>query len=174
MHGIVKTIIWLSAIIVLILLTQLFLLPSKEGDTKGLVEKLLALDMVIDITDYDVYEGSASFQLLLKNNKSIALYGIDNKDLVSTNTIVIAGINGSNIYCRSESGGGHSGISIWDIQEQLLPENDNLNNLQGVLAEFNQLEKLLSNLPIQINDSSYEDNRIFICRDESIKSLKLD
>lgn len=93
---------------------------APEGDIDGLFDKLQKLD-VLDVKDYQIYEGSASFTLLLKNGKSLSLSAINNQDLISSESIVITGINGSEIYCRSKSGSyGEGGISVTTIKNQLL------------------------------------------------------
>lgn len=160
------TLIFIAVIVVSIFLFLLLfacaVTPPSEN-TEGLLKRLSNLDHVVRVEDYFVYEGSASFKLILTNQRSISLSGITNHDFRNSKSIIITSFNGRSTYCRHEFyGTGSNGINNVRLQEQFLPKSQ-LTGVQDLIYHFHEIEKVFSNLPIRIKNDTYPDKPYWIC-----------
>ena len=121
------------------------------GDTYGLREKLEKLDSVVSVDNYYTYEGNAFFTLLLSDNRRITLGSIGNKDLVSSDGMMIDRVGAYDIICKYSSGRAFSrGIHTSKIGSNYLNQ-EYLNNIQNLIRHYDDIEKLFSTMPLEFH-----------------------
>lgn len=146
---IIRTIlvIWFTAIAFFVWLGFSFAV----GDTWGLEQKLANIDGVVKIEEYKVYEGKASFRLVLDNG-TLYLSNVGNKEIRGPGSIIILGVENKIIKCRIEGTTiGTRGVSVNYLMHDYFP-NLNLSTVQQVVNEYEQIIDLFSSHEVLITN----------------------
>jgi len=123
-------------------------------NTKGLFEKLENLEGVVRVKDYKEDEITVSFTLELSENKSISFIGVDNTDLINSETIVVRGLSNANINCKKNTGNStRAGVFATELEGQL-KSNIKLRSIQAVVNNYIYLEEIFSDGPIALEEIS--------------------
>lgn len=127
-----------------------FIYTMTIGDTYGLYEKLENLDKVVSVENYSTYEGSASFTLLLTDDRRITLGSIGKQDLINSDGMMLEQIGPYKIMCKYSSGGSTNGIHTPIISSSYLNQ-EYLYSIQNLITHYDDIEKLFSTMPIEFD-----------------------
>lgn len=133
---VIRSILYIWLVTIAFLLWLFF--SMSIGDTWGLEKKLSEIEKVIRVNGYKVYEGKASFQLVL-NDGTIYLSNIGNREIKGSGNIVIVGIQNKKIRCHVEGTTvGIRGVNVNYLKRQYLPNLD-LSTVQQVVNKYEQI-----------------------------------